>query len=58
VFWKSVTVALESGPEAVYSAVELPLQISQTAAVMEVTQFLFSPLPGIQLSSVLPCTAL
>lgn len=41
VFAKSVEVAIKEGPQAVYQAVELPLQISQTAAVMEILHSIF-----------------
>jgi hypothetical protein len=39
VLYYAVLTLLESGHEAVYGAVERPLQFAQTAAVMEVSFF-------------------
>jgi hypothetical protein len=45
VLYYAVLVLRESGHEAVYAAVERPLQFAQTAAIMEVYRFLFLYLP-------------
>jgi very-long-chain (3R)-3-hydroxyacyl-CoA dehydratase len=41
VLYYAVLVLRKSGHEAVYAAVERPLQFAQTAAIMEVCRFLF-----------------